>query len=81
MTERHAKRNLIGVLALSKTGSGRLRCARCRDVIGVYEPYVMVDEETISVSSLAADPIGAERHPTLYHLACYEELEQPQGLQ
>lgn len=53
------------------TGERRLRCARCGDVIGIYEPLIVVSGDRVRETSLAAEPelplAGAEH----YHRACY----------
>jgi hypothetical protein len=49
-----------------------LICNRCGVVIGIYEPLVVVTDDTIRRTSLAADPSlplpGAEH----YHGQCFE---------
>lgn len=48
------------------------RCAHCGDVIGVYEPVVLVDEEGVALaSSYAAEPALAAEQGSHYHHACY----------
>lgn len=49
-----------------------LLCARCREMIGVYEPLVHVYGGTARRTSRAADPqLGRERSGACYHAACY----------
>jgi hypothetical protein len=50
-----------------------LRCARCRDVIGVYEPLLHVVDGIARRTSRAAEPelVHAEGG-SCYHLACGE---------
>jgi hypothetical protein len=50
-------------------------CARCGDVIGVYEPLVEVLGELARQTSRAAEPGVCTTGGTCYHRACYE-LEQ-----
>jgi len=48
------------------------RCRHCGDVIGVYEPLVLVDEDGISrVGSCAAEPGLASEPGERYHHPCY----------
>ena len=48
------------------------RCRHCGDVIGVYEPLVLVDEDGISrVGSCAAEPGLASEPGERYHHHCY----------
>lgn len=49
-----------------------LRCARCRDVIGVYEPLVHVIGGRARRTSRAAEPTIVVEAGLLYHLDCYE---------
>jgi hypothetical protein len=49
----------------------RLRCAVCRDVIGVYEPLVHVLEDLAWRTSLAAEPGVASAGGEHYHADCY----------
>ncbi|MBV9166262.1 MAG: hypothetical protein JO342_08915 [Solirubrobacterales bacterium] len=48
------------------------RCARCSDVIGVYEPLVQVDGDMARRTSRAAEPTIAAKAGPFYHLDCYE---------
>jgi hypothetical protein len=45
------------------------RCERCGDVIGVYEPYALVDNDNVLVSSRVAEPVPHDRG-RMYHLGC-----------
>jgi len=56
-----------------------LRCRRCGDVIGVYEPLVMLVEGRIYETSRAHDPSAAESLGDHYHRSCYEVMndEEP----
>lgn len=47
------------------------RCARCGDVIGVYDPLVHVAGETARGTSRAAEPDIATLAGRIYHDECY----------
>ena len=51
-------------------GSAVPRCARCGEVIGVYEPAVIVLEGAYFVTSRAAEPDAVDKAPERYHRAC-----------
>jgi hypothetical protein len=51
-----------------------LRCTRCSDVLGVYEPVVVVDHRGWHYTSLAAEPFPARSGEARYHAACYEAI-------
>ena len=55
-------------------GDERLRCAFCGDVIGVYEPLVLVEGGDVRETSLAADPEAASADATYLHGACHTAL-------
>jgi len=46
-------------------------CARCGDIIGIYEPAVIVLEGQPFVTSRAAEPDAVAKAPERYHRACY----------
>jgi hypothetical protein len=48
------------------------RCARCGDVIGVYEPLVHVVEGVGHHTSRATEPRIVDEAGPLYHGYCYE---------
>jgi hypothetical protein len=50
-----------------------MRCRRCGDVIGYYEPVVLITQERAHLTSAAAEPQIAKRHELLFHQACYAE--------
>jgi hypothetical protein len=53
----------------------RTICQHCTQVIGVYEPMVVVDRGGARETSRAAEP-GVETAPgERYHLGCYRELK------
>lgn len=49
----------------------RLRCNRCRDVIGIYEPMITVNDGLADETSLAAQPDVGKQGSECYHRACY----------
>jgi hypothetical protein len=51
----------------------RLICDHCADVIGVYEPVVVVSDCEVRNTSRAAEPALGLEHGELYHRACYLE--------
>jgi hypothetical protein len=59
------------------------RCARCGEVIGVYEPLVVVEGGAPRDSSLAAEPALSGAPGELYHQGCHaglaEQLERSRG--
>jgi hypothetical protein len=46
---------------------------RCGDVVGVYEPFALVDGDDVLVSSRAAEPMLHDRG-RIYHLSCFHSL-------
>jgi len=48
-----------------------LRCTRCGDVIGVYEPLIVVSDGSASATSLASDPTASCAAGERYHSSCY----------
>jgi hypothetical protein len=48
-----------------------LRCGHCGEVIGVYEPLVVLTEREARESSLAAEPQLHNSNAAHYHTACY----------
>jgi len=59
--------------------SGVLRCVECADVIGVYEPLVMVERGGVRLTSLAAEGPLAYRGEGQYHAACYANAQTRQS--
>lgn len=58
----------------------KVRCAHCQEVIGVYEPLIVLDAGEPRETSRAAEPMlpldGAEH----YHRTCYlERFSQPRA--
>lgn len=54
-----------------------MRCERCGEVIGVYEPLVLVTEEGSRTTSAAAEPHVVEESGARFHRACHQD---PLGL-
>jgi hypothetical protein len=50
--------------------SRRLLCPLCGDVIGVYEPVLVVGEGTARTSSLAREPHLASGEDVVIHRTC-----------
>jgi hypothetical protein len=53
------------------------RCACCDDVIGVYEPVVVVEDGGARKTSYAAEPELAREEGKHYHDACYAAGQEP----
>ncbi len=51
-----------------------LRCKRCDDVIGVYEPMIVLDEGHARATARAAELDGTKLDGELYHPACWAQL-------
>jgi hypothetical protein len=49
-------------------------CAYCGDVIGVYEPAVIMLDGLCRVTSRAARPDAVDKALACYHHACYGPL-------
>jgi hypothetical protein len=56
----------------------RLKCDHCADVIGVYEPMVVVRNDEAHETSRAAEPAIDAEPGERYHRACYLERVGPQ---
>jgi hypothetical protein len=52
--------------------NGRIPCARCGDVIGVYEPMVAILEGRPHKTSIAAKATSLDTSVECYHQACYD---------
>jgi hypothetical protein len=50
-----------------------LRCRRCQDVIGVYEPMIVLDEGRARTTSRAAERDLEVRVQECYHEACFAQ--------
>ena len=53
------------------------RCNRCEDLIGVYEPMVLVVDGVLHRTSRAAEPAlsGDQVGASYYHADCFEAVE------
>jgi len=56
------------------------RCQRCGDVLGVYEPLILITEGLPCATSRAAEPHLFPTTDPGYHKACYELDGRPGGL-
>jgi hypothetical protein len=52
----------------------RLCCRQCGDVIGVYEPLVVVEQEGPRLTALAAEPGQFPVGAACFHAACHERM-------
>lgn len=60
--------------------SRKLRCNHCQEVIGVYEPLILVVRCEARETSRAAEPSLGSEDAEHYHAACYaERLGVPGG--
>jgi hypothetical protein len=57
----------------------RLRCARCGDVIGVYEPLVLVEAHGSRPTSYAAEPELIRAAGELFHRNCHTQARVEQN--
>jgi hypothetical protein len=51
-----------------------LRCHQCRDVIGVYEPMIVLADGQARNTSRAAEPDDREPVGECYHRACFTQV-------
>jgi len=58
--------------------SGAPRCNHCGDLIGVYEPMILLLEGAARETSRAAEP-GAGTQGDRYHGSCYAQLVEADG--
>lgn len=49
------------------------RCDHCDEVIGVYEPMVIVNSDEVRMTSRAAEPAIVAETGERYHRTCYLE--------
>jgi hypothetical protein len=54
--------------------SGRLFCSLCGDVIGVYEPLLVVGGGAVRTSSVAREPLVGSGEDVVIHRACGLDL-------
>ena len=52
----------------------RLKCHQCRDVIGVYEPMIVLADGQARNTSRAAEKDTASPVGECYHHACYTHV-------
>lgn len=50
-----------------------MRCGHCGDVIGIYEPFVLVCDGRERTTSLAAEPHVGEEPGEQFHRACHPQ--------
>ena len=50
-----------------------MRCGRCGEVIGIYEPLVLAHEGLVRTTSVAGEPQIAAELGERFHRACYVE--------
>jgi len=62
----------MSALEPQSTGGPPPSCARCGEVIGVYEPLVEIMGELARHTSRAAEPEVCPSGTPCYHRACYE---------
>lgn len=53
-----------------------MRCQTCGDVIGVYEPIVLVEPPGRRETSLTAEPELRDSAPVCHHRACADDLDE-----
>jgi hypothetical protein len=58
-------------MAASRNHEEPLRCARCGDVIGIYEPLVLVEGLGQRLTSRAAEPEVMHTPGDFFHGACH----------
>jgi hypothetical protein len=51
-----------------------VRCHHCEDVIGVYEPMIVLADGQARSTSRAAEPDHGEPVGECYHRACYTQV-------
>lgn len=57
----------------------RPHCEHCQDVIGVYEPLVLVTDSGCYETSLTAEPDLYETEHLCYHRACFDKTHGDWG--
>jgi len=57
-----------------------LSCASCGDVIGIYEPLIVVEEHGPRQTSRAAEPALPGSPDKHYHRACYPPVAGERAL-
>jgi hypothetical protein len=56
------------------------RCRQCGDLIGVYEPLILLTNGQAQETSRAARPGGVEGSQS-FHRRCFQELPEPDRAQ
>ena len=56
-----------------------LKCSHCRQMIGVYEPLIMLSDGHPRESSRAAEPDAPGHLGPCYHRNCFEQLHEARG--
>lgn len=56
-----------------------MRCGHCGDVIGVYEPLVLLADGEPRTTSAAAEPQIGDAPGLLFHRACFAESRHADG--
>jgi hypothetical protein len=59
-------------------GEEMLRCRACGEVIGVYEPLIVVAAGRVVESSRAIAPVFSDQDAEHYHRVCFERLGETQ---
>jgi len=55
----------------ARTADGRHLCARCAEVIGVFEPVIRHHDGSAHQTSIAAEPDLDQAPGVLYHRDCF----------
>jgi hypothetical protein len=50
-----------------------MRCGRCGEVIGIYEPVVLLIHGSARTTSAAAEPRVGDKPGPHFHRACYAD--------
>ncbi len=56
---------------METTHTPMLRCDRCGQIIGVYEPVMLLNDAPARQTSLAAEPALRSHPGKRYHQGCY----------
>ena len=51
-----------------------MRCGRCGEVIGIYEPLVLAHDGLARATSVAGEPYIAAEPGERFHRACHAEI-------
>jgi hypothetical protein len=58
------------------TAGALVRCQTCGDILGVYEPIVLVEPWGQRQTSLAAEPELRDSAPVCLHRACADDRDE-----